>query len=138
MVRIRRQLAAEFARANVGRILNSQQVLVECFGWNCQREFARVTRNFPHAEGVLADQRLHLIAEKLHDDFVAHLGPATKPGRGAAPTTFLIFLARRRLGGVPSAASTTMMLVTNFFMPWRSKSMEVRSELDSVTTPRPY
>jgi hypothetical protein len=28
-----------------------------------------------------------------------------------------------------------MMLVTNFFIPCRSKSIEVRSELDSVTTP---
>ena len=42
------------------------------------------------------------------------------------------------LGGVPSAISTTMMLVTNFFMPCRSKSIEVRSLSDSVITPRPY
>src|SRR5207244_12861456 len=36
-------------------------------------------------------------------------------------------LARGRFGGVPAAGSTTIRLVTNFFIPWRSKSME-RSE----------
>ena len=43
-----------------------------------------------------------------------------------------------RFGGVPSAGSTTIMLVTNFLVPCASKSIVVRSTSDCVTTPHPY
>src|SRR5207245_319 len=56
----------------------------------------------------------------------------------AAAIAFLRRLARGRFGGVPSAGSTTIRLVTNFLIPWRSKSIEVRSSSDSVMTPQPY
>jgi hypothetical protein len=43
-----------------------------------------------------------------------------------------------RLGGTPSAGSIVMRLVTNFFIPWMSKSMVVRFASDSVMIPQPY
>jgi len=55
-----------------------------------------------------------------------------------AAAAFLARLEPDRFGGVPSAISTTIMLVTNFLMPWASKSMVVRSASDWVTTPHPY
>ena len=46
--------------------------------------------------------------------------------------------AEGRGGAAPDINSTTMRLVTNFLTPCSSKSIVVRSTLDSVTTPRPY
>lgn len=46
-------------------------------------------------------------------------------------------LVGRSVGGSP-ISSAIQMEVTNFFMPWLSKSTLVRSELDSVMTPVPY
>src|ERR1700722_2300137 len=117
MVRVRGEFPAKFARANVRRILDAQQAFIKSFGRNRQGEFARLGGSFSHGEGVFTDRRLHLISQELNDDFVAHLAPATSLGATAATTNFLPFLARRRFGGTPSAASTTMMLVTNFFIP---------------------
>jgi len=70
--------------------------------------------------------------------FAGYFGSATSAVTGAATIAFFLRFARGRFGGVPSAGSTTMMLVTNFFAPWRSKSIDVRSASDSVTTPKPY
>jgi hypothetical protein len=117
MVRVRCQLAPELARANIWRILDAQTALIKGFGGNRQCEFARFARSFPHGESILADLRFHFVTKKLHDDFVTHLAPTTVLGSGTAAIIFFALFVRLRLGGVPSAASTTIMLVTNFFMP---------------------
>jgi len=46
-----------------------------------------------------------------------YFAAATRTGTGATAATFFFLFARARFGGVPSAGSTTMMLVTNFFAP---------------------
>src|SRR5208282_5358200 len=137
MIFIRGQLAAELDRAHVRRVLVADAAAIEGLVGDRQRKLADHVCGFADGEGVFADERLYLESDELHDDVVlCHLAPTADAMAGAA-TAFLRRLVRR-LGGVPSAGSTTIMLVTNFFMPWRSKSMEVRSESDSVTTPRPY
>src|SRR5215472_10568892 len=48
---------------------------------------------------------------------------------------------RRRAGrsaGTSPITSAVQIEVTNFFTPWLSKSIVVRSVFDSVTTPIPY
>src|SRR5208337_4028211 len=91
-------------------------------------------------KGVLAGERLRLEADVLDNNAGAHLAPGTNTLAASVGSGFtaLTRLARRRFGGVPSAASTTIRLVTKSLRPCASKSMVVRSEPDSVMTPQPY
>src|ERR1700723_3958617 len=122
--------------ADVRRILKTDAARIERFVRNGQSEFARFGRGFANGESIFTALGLGFETDELHDDVVvvAHFPAAAT----ATAATFFTRLARLRLGGVPSAISTTMMLVTNFFMPCRSKSIEERSLSDSVMTPRPY
>src|ERR1700722_19894556 len=130
-------------RANIRRVLETHFARVECFNRNQQREFARFGGCLAHRERIFASPFLGFKPYKLNDHPVivvvrAHLPAPTGSAAAITAATFFTRLARLRLGGVPSAISTTMMLVTNFLGPCRSKSIEVRSLSDSVTTPKPY
>src|SRR6266849_2627800 len=109
----------------------------ERFVQDGERKIAGLGSGFPHHEIVAADQNFRFKTEILHDCRRAHFAPVIAGAR-AMPSAFLRRLRRGRLGGVPSARSTTMMLVTNFLTPCRSKSMVVRSASDSMITPQPY
>src|SRR6202041_420771 len=122
--------------ADVRRILKTDAARIERFVRNGQSEFARFGRRFANGERVFPALGFGLESHELHDDVVVAHFPAAAKATGAA--TFFTRFARLRFGGVPSAISTTMMLVTNFFIPCRSKSIEVRWLSDSVTTPKPY
>jgi hypothetical protein len=69
------------------------------------------------------------------------LAAAAATAAAAAAPAFLRRPPRRDLfngfSGASPISSAIQMLVTNFFKPWSSKSIEVRSEFDSVTTPIP-
>src|ERR1700690_899179 len=129
------EFATQFQRANAGSVLKTDPVGGKCFVCDGQGKFPRLGGGFSHRKSIFADRLFGRKPHELHQEFFAHLAPADL-ARATGTTAF--FRALFRLGGVPSASSTTMMVVTNFFIPWRSKSMEVRSESDSVTTPRPY
>src|ERR1700747_3723660 len=105
-------------RANIRRILKTDAAGVESFVGNGQGIFARLGDSFAHGKGIFAALGLSLEPHKLHDNVVvAHFPAGTTASTATAATAFFARLARLRLGGVPSASSTTMMLVTNFFMP---------------------
>src|SRR5579862_2063481 len=119
MVRGCRKFAPELQRTKVRRILIPQAMPVKRLVRDAERKLTRLSRLFPHGEGVLAHRILGLETAELHHDFVAHLAPAAAPTTTAATgatTTFFFRLARERLGGVPSAGSTTIRPVTNFFV----------------------
>src|SRR5580704_15940584 len=99
-------------RANIRRILKTDAAGVESFVGNGQGIFARLGGRFAHRKRIFAALGLSLEPHKLHDNVVVAHFPA-----GTAAAAFFARLARLRFGGVPSASSTTMMLVTNFFMP---------------------
>jgi len=90
----------------------------ERFIRNIQRVFALLP-SAPHIKRVLSGERLSLEAQVLHDDFGAHLAPGTNRGAAnvGAGATALTRLALRRFGGTPSAASTTIKLVTKILIP---------------------
>src|SRR5580704_29086 len=105
-------------RANIRRILKTDAAGVESFVGNGQGIFARLGGRFAHRKRIFAALSLSLEPNKLHDNVVvAHFPAGTIAGAATAATAFLARFARLRFGGVPSASSTTMMLVTNFFMP---------------------
>src|ERR1700683_4561019 len=133
------QFPVKPVRADVRRILIAHAASVESVVWNRQSKFARLGLRLSNCKRIFADSRFRLETDELDDDLRRHFAPDTVPAAAAiAATVFLTRFARLRLGGVPSAISTTIMLVTNFFMPCKSKSMEVRSWSDSVITPKPY
>src|SRR5271155_2291994 len=111
------QLTMKPVRTNVRRVLITHAPFVECFVWNRQSEFARLRLRLSNGKSIFARGRLGLETDELDDDLRRHLAPGNAIAATAAATVFLTRLARLRLGGVPSAISTTMMLVTNFFMP---------------------
>jgi hypothetical protein len=99
--------------AHVWSVLKAQEPGSERNLIDRQPEFARFLRNFPHLERVLADRFFRFETHELDQNFLAHFAPT---GLSALTATFLRALLRRT-GGSPSAWSTTMMVVTNFFMP---------------------
>jgi hypothetical protein len=106
-----------------------------------QREFAFLAIP-PHVERIRAGERFGLEPHILHNErnrrHLAPPGTNTFPDNvGACLIAFTRF-TRRRFGGVPSAGSTTIRLVTKIFVPCASKSIVVRSEAVSVMTPQPY
>src|SRR5271156_2795696 len=122
------QFTVKPVRTNVRRILIADATGVERVVRNRQSKFARLCLRLSNGESVFAHRRLRLEADELNDDLRRHFAPGEDPAAAAiTATVFLTRLARLRFGGVPSAISTTMMLVTNFFTPCRSKSIEVRS-----------
>ena len=122
------QFPVKPVRTDVRRILIADAARVERVVRNRQSEFARLRLRFSNGEGIFAHRRLGLETDELDDDLRRHFAPDKDPAAAAiTATVFLTRFARLRLGGVPSAISTTIMLVTNFFMPCRSKSIEVRS-----------
>src|SRR6201998_44328 len=139
MGRVGRELSIESECADGRSVLISSAMCDKCFVCYLQREFT-LGASFSHIKCVFAHLRLRFESSVLDDDSVVHLAPGTNTGEARAGTDclFLARLARRRLGGIPSAGSTTIMLVTTFFSPWMSKSMVVRSPFDSVMTPQPY
>src|SRR5271167_629890 len=111
--------------ADSGGILIAGAVRNERFVGNIQSEFT-IFACAAHVECVFTRERLRLEPEVLNDDTGAHFAPPgtnTGPESVGAGLTALARLARRRFGGMPSAASMTMRLVTNFLIPWVSKSM---------------
>src|SRR5579862_9318858 len=131
-----RQLYVQAMRANVRRILKTHAARIERFVRNSQSIFAGLGRGFADGKGIFAALRFGFESDELHNHVVvsAHF-PAGTAAATATAATFFVRFARLRFGGVPSAISTTIMLVTNFFIPCKSKSMEVRSLSDSVMTP---
>src|SRR6266481_163818 len=73
----------------------------------------------PHRKRVLPRERVCPEAHVLDQNTSAHFAPGTKTRAFSvgAGLTGLGRLARRRFGGVPSASSTTIMLVTNILIP---------------------
>src|ERR1700674_3945249 len=144
MIPVRGEFAAEAEGADVGRILETSAPAVGRRIGNRQGKLARLGLGLAHGKSVFALEGADFIPYKLNDEAITHrattvLGPATAgAGTRMAAVTFFLRLERERLGGVPSVGSTTMMLVTNFFGPCKSKSIEVRSASESVTTPSPY
>src|SRR6202046_4136674 len=133
------QFTVKPVRTDVRRILIADTARVERLVGNRQSKFARLRLRLSNGKSIFTNRRLGLETDELDDDLRRHFAPDKLPAAAAiTATVFLTRFARLRLGGVPSAISTTMMLVTNFFMPCRSKSIEVRSLSDSVITPRPY
>lgn len=65
---------------------------------------------------ILEANRFHLETSLLDDHVLAHFAPAIAAGTGGV-RAFLPRFGRGRFGGVPSAGSTTIRLVTNFFIP---------------------
>src|SRR3984893_1186715 len=144
VISIRGEFAAETGRTDVGAVLVARAPAIEGRIGNRQCKFAGLVPGFAHGKSVLAHKRADFVPDKLDDEAIAHtatavLGPMTATAGMRAPAaTFFLRLERERLGGVPSAGSTIIMLVTNFFRPCRSKSIDVRSASESVTTPNPY
>src|SRR6202008_1299085 len=139
MVGVRGQLRLESLCADVRSILIPNAVGEESFVRNVQSEFAFGAR-LAHLKRVFPREQLCLEAEVLDNGFVAHLAPGTytrELSEGAGVTGFTR-LARRRLGGTPSAGSTAIRLVTNSLIPCESKSIVVRSESYLTMTPQPY
>lgn len=64
----RRELAVQLVRANIGRVLVADTVLVKRLVGNRQREFTRLGGRFADGKGVLADEILGFKTDKLHDD----------------------------------------------------------------------
>src|ERR1700733_7572566 len=134
-----REFPVKSVGTDVRRILITDATGVERVVRNGQSEFARLRLRLSDGKSIFAHRRLGLETDELDDDLRRHFAPGKLPAAAAiTATVFLTRFARLRLGGVPSAISTTIMLVTNFFMPCRSKSIEVRSLSDSVMTPKPY
>src|SRR5271166_4032072 len=139
MILMRSQLRLQPFGADPRRILIARAMGNKSLIRYVQCEFALFPFQ-PDVKGVLPGQCFRLETDILNDDPGAHLAPGTNTRAAivGAALTGLARLARRRFGGVPSAGSTTIRLVTNFFGPCASKSMVVRSMLDSVMTPQPY
>ena len=123
MIRVRGELAAKPEGTDIRRVLEPCAPAIErCVG-DGQRKFACLALGLPHGKHVLANEGAYFIPNKLNDETIAHrtAGAAdaaeTAGARVAATVTFFLRLARDRLGGVPSAGSTTIRLVTNFFGP---------------------
>jgi hypothetical protein len=144
MISIRSQLAAKAGGTDVGGVLVACAPTIESSIGNGQRKFAGFAIGLAHGKSIFAHKVADFVPHKLNDEAIGHrvttvLGSATViAGTRTATVTFFLRLERERLGGVPSAGSTTIILVTNFFGPCRSKSMDVRSASESVTTPKPY
>src|ERR1700723_2294701 len=138
----RGQLHVQPVRTNIRRILKSHAPRIKSLVGNGQRKFPRFRRCFANRERIFPAALLRFESHELHDHaiavVVAHFPAPTGSAAAITAAAFFTRLARLRFGGVPSACSTTMMLVTNFFIPCRSKSIEVRSLSDSVMTPKPY
>jgi len=116
MVCVYGQLTVEFEGANVGSVLITYAVGIKCLIHNCQCKFAGLARVLSHEKAILTGDRIRLETNILDDHALAHFAPAVAAGRGVG-TAFLLRFRRARLGGVPSAGSTTIKLVTNFFIP---------------------
>src|ERR1700687_974057 len=131
-------------RADVWRILKTDAVRNKSIIRNRNRKFACLLGDYANAKRILADLRPADKADILDDCLAVHFAPGAAAaaisavGLAATSAAFLRRLTRLRFGGVPSAGSMTIRLVTNFFIPWTSKSIEVRSESVSVITPSPY
>jgi hypothetical protein len=66
------QLAVEFLRANLRGILVSRSTGYECLIRNAQSIMERIGRYFPHSKRILANQRLYLKSDILHDNRAGH------------------------------------------------------------------
>src|ERR1700722_5023164 len=122
MIRAGRQFLPQFQRTYIRRILIPHPALVKRHDGNGQRKFAWFVGLFANRKGVLAHRTFGSESAKLNHDFIDHLALAALSATSTATaatsalaTTFFARFARLRFGGVPSAASTTIMLVTNFF-----------------------
>ena len=137
MISVRREFATKPQGTDVGRVLEPRAPAIERRIGNRQCKLACFVLRLAHGKSVLAHERADFISYKLDDKAITHRATAgfgaavAGAGTRTATVTFFLRLERERLGGVPSAGSTTMMLVTNFFGPCRSKSIEVRSESES-------
>src|SRR6266700_59012 len=74
MICVCQQLSVQSKRADGGRILVTRAMRYKRFVFNAQCEFAFATR-FPHVEGILANQCLHLETAVLNNHCITHLAP---------------------------------------------------------------
>src|SRR5579864_4752424 len=131
------QFGVELQGANARGILVPDAMRGERLVFDGKREFAGLVRILGYyGKRVFPHSGLGFKSNVLNENVVGHFALPVLPATLNAVAGFLRRL--ERFGGVPSAGSTTMMLVTNFLMPCASKSIVVRSASVSVMTPQPY